>query len=299
MQNRRIFLRNSSLAATAVAFSNLKSLAAIFNIAEYNIKMLSSDAGIFTEWGGTILFVLSKAGNIVVDAQFPESANHLIEEIKKKNQNPFSLLINTHHHGDHTSGNIAFKGLVKNVVAQKNSKINQQNAAIERKSEASQLYPDIVFENSWKQKIGNEKIELRYLGPGHTNGDALVYLKKAGIVHVGDLVFNRQHPYIDKTAGASIKNWILILQKAATIYPAKTIFVCGHAGSGYDVVINKNDILAFKNYLEKLLEFTGAQIKAGKTKEEILKTSIIPGAEEWKGEGIERPLTAAYLELTT
>jgi hypothetical protein len=33
---------------------------------------------------------------------------------------------------------------------------------------------------------------------------------------------------------------------------------------------------------------------AGKSKEEILKATDIPGSPEWKGEGIERPLTAAY-----
>jgi len=35
----------------------------------------------------------------------------------------------------------------------------------------------------------------------------------------------------------------------------------------------------------------------GKTKEEILKATEIPGSPEWKGDGIERPLGAAYTEL--
>jgi hypothetical protein len=47
------------------------------------------------------------------------------------------------------------------------------------------------------------------------------------------------------------------------------------------------------------LTFTAAEIKAGKTKEEILKSTIIPGSEEWKTDGIQRPLGAAYDELTT
>ena len=44
--------------------------------------------------------------------------------------------------------------------------------------------------------------------------------------------------------------------------------------------------------------FVESEIKAGKTKEEILKATAVPGAPEWKGDGIERPLTAAYEELT-
>jgi cyclase len=36
----------------------------------------------------------------MVDSQFPEPAQHLIDE-KKKYDKPFDLLINTHHHGNH------------------------------------------------------------------------------------------------------------------------------------------------------------------------------------------------------
>ena len=53
-----------------------------------------------------------------------------------------------------------------------------------------------------------------------------------------------------------------------------------------------------QNYLEKLLLFVGNQKKAGKSKEEILKSTVIPGAEDFKGQGIERSLTAAYDELS-
>ena len=47
-----------------------------------------------------------------------------------------------------------------------------------------------------------------------------------------------------------------------------------------------------------MLKFVEGEIKAGKTKDEILKATIIPGGEEWKTEGIQRPLGAAYDELT-
>ena len=43
--------------------------------------------------------MLNKEGTVVVDAQFPDSAQHLIDEIKKKSSLPYRLLINTHHHG--------------------------------------------------------------------------------------------------------------------------------------------------------------------------------------------------------
>ena len=132
---RRTFLKTTSLTLGGIALLNTDSLARFLADPAYNIKMLTPEIGIFTEKGGTILFMLNKKGIVVVDSQFEDTARHLIDEIKKKSKKPFNLLINTHHHADHTSGNIAFKNLVPHVVAHSNSKINQQNAAIKNKTD--------------------------------------------------------------------------------------------------------------------------------------------------------------------
>jgi len=184
-------------------------------------------------------------------------------------------------------------------VAHENSKANQERVAIEQKKEANQLYPDLTFgDDGWKEKVGKERIRTYYFGAGHTNGDAMVHFEHANIVHMGDLVFNRRHPYIDKSAGANIGNWIKLLDKAIGTFDKNTQFVCGHAGAEYDVVIKAEDLKAFGDYLGNVLSFTESQIRQGKSKEEILKAKEIPGSPEWKGDGIERPLTAAYTELT-
>ena len=296
---RRSFLRNTGLTIASLAFLNKQSLAAFLNDPAWNIKMLTDDIGVFTEKGGTIAFYLSHKGIVVVDSQFPESAGHLIDELKKKSENPFRLLINTHHHGDHTAGNIAFKDLVPHVVAHANSLSNQKNNAVKNKTEYKQLYPDQTYTDTWSEKIGKEKIALHYFGAGHTDGDSLVHFQHANIVHMGDLVFNRRHPYIDKTAGARIDNWIIVLDKAISTFDKDTQYICGHAAEGYEITLKADDLKSFSDYLGNVLKFTDGEIKAGKSKEEILKATAIPGSPEWKGDGIERPLGAAYIELTT
>jgi len=42
---------------------------------------------------------------LVVDSQFPETAQMLLDGLKSRTQRKIDLLINTHHHGDHTHGN--------------------------------------------------------------------------------------------------------------------------------------------------------------------------------------------------
>lgn len=295
--HRRSFMRNSALVLGALTLSQQKLMAALFDD-PWKITMLRNDVGIFTERGGTIAFLLNKEGIAVVDSQFPDQSKHLIDELKKKGEQPFKLLINTHHHGDHSGGNISFKGIVEHVLAHENSKKNQENSAKSQKTEDKQLYPDRTYKDTWCEKIGKENICLHYYGAAHTNGDSFVHFEKANIVHCGDLVFNRRHPYVDRGAGANIKSWIQVLDKGLNKFDKKTIYVFGHSATGYEITGTADDLHKFRDYLGNVLKFAESEIKAGKTKEDILKATVIPGAEEWKGDGIQRPLGAAVDELT-
>jgi cyclase len=89
-----------------LALLNKTTLAAFLADPAYKIKMLSDNMGVFSEKGGTILFYINKQGVVVVDAQFPDTAKHCIDEIQKLTTKKFEYLINTHHHGDHTAGNM-------------------------------------------------------------------------------------------------------------------------------------------------------------------------------------------------
>ena len=295
---RRSFLKNTAFTIGTLALLSPSALAKFIADPAYKIKMLTDSIGMFTEKGGSIIFMITKKGVVVVDSQFPDTAQHLVDEIKKKTEKPFRLLINTHHHGDHSSGNITFKGLVPHVLAHANSKINQQAAAVKAKTEEKQLYPDQTYTDTWCEKIDKEKICLHYFGAGHTNGDSFVHFQNSNIVHVGDLVFNRRHPYIDKTAGADIANWVELLGKATNTFDKKTIYVSGHAGTGYETILIADEVLLFRDYLGNLLKFTESEMKAGKSKEDILKATAIPGSPQWTGDGIQRPLTAAIEELS-
>jgi cyclase len=295
--NRRSFIQNTALTFGALTIGQQKIVQAMFDD-PWKIKMLTDNIGVFTEKGGTIAFMLGKKEIVVVDAEFPEQSQHLITELKKRSEQPFKLLINTHHHGDHTAGNISFKGIAEHVLAHENSKTNQENVAKQNKTEDKQLYPDQTYTDTWCQKIGKENICLHYYGAGHTNGDSLIHFEHSNIVHMGDLVFNRRHPFVDRTAGADIKSWIAVLNKALSTFDKKTIFVYGHAGDGYEVTGKSDDLKAFAEYLNKVLDFVDGEIKAGKTKDEILKTTTLPFDTQWKGDGLQRPLIAAYEELS-
>jgi len=294
--NRRSFVRSAGLSFGAIPLLRNDWVSHLLQDNPYKMKMLRNDVGIFTEKGGTIAYYISKKNIAVIDAEFPEQSKHLIDALQKDQGKPFEILINTHHHGDHTAGNISFKGIVPHVAAHSNSLLNQQRVAKEKNTESQQLYPDITYGDSWEYKKMKENIKTYYWGPAHTNGDSVIFFPHANIAHVGDLVFNRRWAFIDRSAGASISNWIVVLDKIQNQFDNDTLFVFGHAYDPEKVTGNKEDIKAMQNYLKNLLAFVNSHIRAGKTKEEILKATSIPGVTDWQGDGIERGLEAAYDE---
>ena len=300
--NRRLFLKNSALTFGALTIAQQKIFSALLSkpnaaAAPFMFHMMTDKVGVFTESGGTIGFMIDNKGVVVVDAQFPASAPHMIGELQKKTEAPIKYLINTHHHGDHTAGNIAFKGLAKHVLAHENSKKNQKRVAINNKNLDKQLLPTKTFSDEWQNNVGDEIITLYYWGPAHTDGDSIIHFENSNIVHLGDLMFNRRHPFVDRSAGANIKNWIRVLNKATRKFDSNTTFIFGHAAEGQNVVGKADDLKKFADYLEAVLKFTEGEIKAGKTKEVFLKTTSFPDQGEWKGDGIVRPLSAAWDEL--
>ncbi len=295
---RRNFLKSTALTAASLALFSKKSFASMLADPVYQFKPLRNNVGMFAEQGGTIAWMINKEGIVVVDAEFPDQATHLIGLLKKQSDLPFEWLINTHHHGDHTAGNISFKGIVNKVAAHENSLANQTAVAIKNKTEDKQLYPDTTFKESWKIKVGDERISAHYFGTGHTNGDAMIHFEHANIVHAGDLVFNRRYPFVDNSAGASVQHWAVALEKARKKFDKDTIFVFGHAFDPEKVIGTMDDVIAMQNFMEKLEDYVASGIKAGKSKDDILKATSIPGITDWQGQGIDRGITTAYEELT-
>jgi cyclase len=296
--NRRKFLHNTSLFAGSALLFQKTSFASFFNINEFKLKMLRNDVGIFTERGGTIGFYLSKDGPVIVDSQFPDTVVHLIDEINKQSQMPIQILLNTHHHADHSSGNFAFKDIAKQVVAHANSLANQKAVAEKQKTTEKQLFPNQTFDKELKLKTGDEKIMGYYFGAAHTNGDAVYHFENANIMHLGDLMFNKRHPRVDRTTGANIQNWIKVLDKIQKKGNKNTIYIFGHSLTAGEETGTAEDLKKFQDYLGKVIQFAETEFKKGVPKEEFIKNASVPGVTEWTGNGLELTLTAAYEEAS-
>jgi glyoxylase-like metal-dependent hydrolase (beta-lactamase superfamily II) len=242
---------------------------------------LRRGVGFFSARGGTIGWLVNKDALASVDAQFPDTAARFLAELPGRSGRKLDVLINTHHHGDHTAGNKVFAPETTRIVAHENVPALQRQRAEQAKTLDDQVYADTLFADTWRMDLGDETVSARHFGPAHTKGDIVVTFEKANVVHLGDLMFNRVYPVIDRPGGASIRNWIRILEVIATEYPADALYLFGHGGARHGVVGTRTDLLVLRDYLGALLEHVGAQITLGKTKEELLSLENLPAFPEF------------------
>jgi glyoxylase-like metal-dependent hydrolase (beta-lactamase superfamily II) len=298
---RREFLLKSALMGAAATLPVHK----LFGMRQESpFTTLRRNVGTFVGSGGTIGWLVNGDAVVIIDSQFPESAQTCVTGLEEMTDVTFDMLVNTHHHGDHTAGNPVFKGKVSQIVAHQNVPDLQKASAESRGQEAvdAQVYPDTTYEKTWKKEVGDEIIHLTHYGPAHTSGDSVIYFEKANVAHMGDLMFNRAHPFIDRGAGASISNWITTLNKTVEDLPEDALYIFGHGNSDYGITGSSEDLMVMKDFLVALLNYTQKGIDAGKSKEELMKVETLDGFESFKAPGWRLPLSAnvevAYAELT-
>jgi len=301
--DRRRFLTTSSLALAGTAFARVPWAQPAQTPAPpvTTFTDIRRNVGFFTGQGGTIGWLASAAGAVAVDAQFPATAKACVEGLQQRSPKGIEMLINTHYHGDHTGGNATFRPAVKRIVQQERCAKLHRETTEKAGTAAQQAYADVMFGESWSQDVGDEKMWGYFYGPGHTGGDAVIVFERANVVHMGDLMFNRLHPRIDGPSGASIRNWITILERVAKRHTDAT-FIFGHGKPGQPVTGPAKELLYLRDYFTAALQFVQKGIGAKQPKEEIAKATELPGFADYAASGtaltLAGVLNAAYDELT-
>jgi glyoxylase-like metal-dependent hydrolase (beta-lactamase superfamily II) len=304
--DRRRFIRVAAVAVAGAARAVVPLRGQAQDAAATSFRTVRRGVGIFTGPGGTIGWLTTPDGILVIDSQFPATAGTCLTGLRQRSRSSIEVLINTHHHADHTAGNSVFRSVAKQIVQHEQCAALHRGTAKGAATDAEQGFADTTFADSWSIGIGDERISAAYYGPAHTRGDVVIVFENADVVHMGDLVFNRVPPFVDRTAGASIRNWIGVLDDVVKEYPGAT-FIFGHGRNG-TVLGTAGDVTHFRNYLTAVVEHVQKGIAARRSQAEIASLQSLPGfadvvdvvktyASPFPLFSLEQVLTAAYQEL--
>ncbi len=235
--------------------------------------------------GGNIGVSVGSDGILIIDTQFAPLSEKIEAALQKLNPGPLKFVLNTHVHGDHTGGNAAFGGKGASIVAQTN--VRKRLAG---KSDAQKpALPVITFDNSASVHFNGEEIKLLHHGPGHTDGDSVIYFTGANVVHMGDQFFNGRFPFIDLGSGGKVEGYMKTVATVLETIPADAKIIPGHGP-----LASVEDLKAFHLMLQETIGEVKKAIAEGKTLEQVKAAGVPEKYKDWGGGFIN---TSRYLEI--
>jgi glyoxylase-like metal-dependent hydrolase (beta-lactamase superfamily II) len=252
---------------------------------------------------------------LVIDANFPSGAQEIMAKIKARTNKPIRFAFDTHHHGDHAYGNQVWVDNGGVVVAHENvvSEMRKfetglfggkpgrwEDTAKERGDvKASRLMPpSLLYRDMMIFDDGTHRVELRYFGVGHTQGDGFAWLPKERILFTGDAAVNGPYNYMGDGESAA---WVGTLAQAHKLGAA--IVAPGHGpyGDGSVVDAQRQYFIALRAEVEKRKELAPDRVQADVPS---MRTALLKrhatyiDSDEKQIAGFEAQVAQVYKEIT-
>jgi cyclase len=231
---------------------------------QLTIDKVKDDLYVIVGDGGNVAVYVTGDGVILVDDKFEQDFQPILEKIKSVTDQPVKYVFSTHHHADHSGGNVKFL-----PIAQIISTANARKNIVEHKQSnapANITPAQITFTTESSVFLGGKEVRALYFGRGHTNGDAVIYFPALRTIHTGDLMAGST-PLIDYPGGGSVVDWTKTLDGALKLDFDTVI-------PGHGAVTNKAGLLTYRNNVEKLRNRAAGLIREGKSQEEVGKVMI-------------------------
>ena len=156
-------------------------------------------------WINNTGFLVADDGVIAIDTCSTERRTRaFLDALRGVSDAPIRLLVNTHHHGDHTHGNYLTHPAA--IVAHERCReLILQTGIVHFPGvwedvdwgELEVAPPIVTFDERLTVWSGDTEVQLRYIGtPAHTTNDIVAWLPEQRVLFAGDLVFNGGTPFV-------------------------------------------------------------------------------------------------------
>ena len=152
--------------------------------------------------------VLGDGAAMVIDTRSTHvQAREILDDLREITRDPVTVVVDTHGHFDHAFGNHVFRPaaiwghagcvtfLARTGEARRPRVANEYPALVPDLDEVVIDPPDRTFEEMGNPEVGGRRVELLFLGRGHTDHDIVVRVPDANVLFAGDLLENGAVPF--------------------------------------------------------------------------------------------------------
>ena len=219
--------------------------------------------------------IVGSKGTLVVDPGMGlRSGQVVLREIAKVSKNTDVMIVNTHYHSEHTTGEAAFPAGTKIVRAAAQQKELEElgMAHVARFRSVSSTVAEVlegitsfrapteIFEREKVLDLGSVRVRLLWLGPGHTIGDTAVFVEDDRVLFSGDLAMKGVFP-VFSSPQASGRVWLASLDQLEKFQPHTVI------GAHFPIT-DASVINDYRGYLKSLQARVAELKKEGKSSDD-------------------------------
>lgn len=247
------------------------------DLKEFKVSEIKPAMYLLQGKGGNIFVLDHNKSLLVIDNDYAENSPLLKKTLD--DMGTAQYVINTHWHGDHTGGNKAL-GEESIIVAHDNVRKRLSSPqevklfGMKTQAQPEVALPEVTYDNNLSIHHGGQHFKVSHFATGHTDGDSVVFIQPANIVHMGDHYFNGIFPFVDVENGGSVKGVAKNVEAILGLIDDNTIVIPGHG-----TLSNKQELTAFLDMLNGTTAFVEASLKQGLTLKQIQDKGL---PEEWK-----------------
>src|SRR5688500_8869627 len=200
--------------------------------AAIEVERVAPGVAILFGRGGNIGLSYGADGNVLIDDQFAPATEAVLQAVRSLDPDPVRFVINTHWHGDHTSGNENLGRAGAVIVAYDNVRrrmsVGQMLRGTQGPPASGAALPVVTFPTSMSNNLKDDEVRAIHVEGAHTDEDELIHWQNANVVHMGDIYFNGQLPCIDRDSGGTIAGMIAAVDAALALANERTVIIPGH-----------------------------------------------------------------------
>jgi glyoxylase-like metal-dependent hydrolase (beta-lactamase superfamily II) len=210
---------------------------------------------------GNIAVSVGSDGVFLVDTMYGQMHQKIVDAVRALSPQPIRYVVNTHLHGDHTAGNAAMAKLGAVIISHENMRRRMADA-----QNTPGTLPVLTYSDSLTLHFNGEEMQIYHPAPAHTDGDSIIYFRKANVAHVGDIPASLRYPNIGVNDGGTVDGMMAAARQLMKVVKPDTKIIPGHLGP----------IVGFKEIEQQLTMFAAvrdriaAAIKSGKTEAEVV-----------------------------
>ncbi|ASK86978.1 MBL fold metallo-hydrolase [Sphingorhabdus sp. SMR4y] len=264
-----LLLAASPLVLSACSESNAQETDRFASV-EIKAEPLAEGVAVLFGAGGNIGVSYGPDGTVLIDDQFAPLTPKIQAAIADLGADPVTYLINTHWHGDHSGGNENFGKAGALIMA--HDHVRERMLGIQKTGRGNDpaspvdALPTVTYHDGLKLHLNGDEVQVMHMKHGHTDGDSVIFWKKANVLHMGDLFFSKMSlPFIDLNSGGNVRGVLAAAEKVLAMVDEDSKIIPGHGP-----MATKADLVAYRDMLKSVI---GAVEKAqgeGKTLDQIL-----------------------------